>query len=87
MILSAPSDYLVQAKWFGVLQMIIWCKPNDLECSKWLFGSSQMIWSAPNDYLVQAKWFGALQLNTFSWNIFFKNVPSKAPYVTLKMLN
>ena len=27
---------------FGVRQMIIWCKPNDLVQAKW-FGASQMI--------------------------------------------
>ena len=43
MIWSAANDYLVQAKGFGVRQMIIWFKPNDLERSKLLFGSSQMI--------------------------------------------
>ena len=61
MICCAPNVYLVQAKWFGARQMIIWFKPNDLFRAKWLFGSSQMIWLAPNDYLVQAKWFGSRQ--------------------------
>ena len=75
MILHAPNDYLAQAKWFGSRQMIIWFKPNDLVRAKWLFGSSQMIWCAPNDYLVQAKIFGALELATFSWNLFFRDVP------------
>ena len=50
MIWFAANDYLVQAKWFGSRQMIIWFKPNDLVRAKWLFGSSQMIWRARINY-------------------------------------
>ena len=69
MICFAPNDYLVQAKWFGSHQMIIWFKPNDLVRAndylvqaKW-FGSRQMIiWFKPND-LFRAKWlFGSSQM-------------------------
>ena len=58
MIWFAPNDYLVQAKWFGSLQMIIWFKPNDLVRAKWWFGASQMIWRAPIKYFQLKNIFG-----------------------------